>query len=86
MLSEAWKQKAVCRPEHAALMTAESKPGDAWISRLGQLCATCPVAVECARYAVSTNGQGFFAGVWVFDRGPQRQVALHVLSRKAGMR
>lgn len=86
VVAESWKERALCRPEHAALMTADSMPKAHAITQLGLVCAACPVARECAADAVTKNPLGFRAGVWIHDRGPQRQVSLHVLMRKAGMR
>lgn len=81
----AWQQNAVCRPEHAAAMTADAKPSDEYLSRLGMICAGCPVTMQCARYALQHNPAGFWAGVWVYHKGAHRQYAIQALKRKAAI-
>lgn len=66
-------------------MTADAKPSDERLSELGQICATCPVTRECARYGLSSGPVGYYAGVWVYHKGAHRNYAIAALKRKASM-
>ena len=79
----AWQEFAVCGPEHAELMTAETKPARSTLARLEAVCRSCPVARECAAYGLHTRGVGMFGGVWVGDRGPHRTSGIERLRMRA---
>ncbi len=80
-----WQRDAVCGTKHAAAMTADAKPSDEYLSQLGQICATCPVTRDCARYALNTGPVGFWAGIWVDHKGAHRNHAIAALKRKAAI-
>lgn len=63
-----WMDHAICTPDVA--WTADFQPDEATLSRLGAVCAVCPVIAECASYALDYRCEtGMYAGVWLPSSG-----------------
>lgn len=77
-----WHDEALCSPVDAALFTSDVKPSAAQLTRLGQVCAACPVARQCANYALKTGASGVWAGVFVYPKGTARMESRRALERK----
>jgi hypothetical protein len=62
-----WKGKAPCSeyPHHTLPWTGDHSPSPEHYLAMINVCATCPVIIECARYAIEDAEGGFYAGVWL---------------------
>lgn len=82
-MSTHWQSRAVCPPAMAWLFTTETKPNPHTIIQLAEHCNHCPVFTECAGMGAKSTGCGFFAGVYLPDRGTSRLTARDELARRA---
>jgi UDP-N-acetylmuramyl pentapeptide phosphotransferase/UDP-N-acetylglucosamine-1-phosphate transferase len=63
-----WMDFAICTPDPA--WTSDTPPDAVTLSRLGAICAVCPVSAACASYALDNRCQtGMYAGVWLPTAG-----------------
>lgn len=63
-----WMDLAICRPDPA--WTGDRMPEMAVLTRLGAICAACPVIGNCASYALGAKCElGMYAGVWLPNSG-----------------
>lgn len=53
--------------------TTDYVPKDEWQKQMAAVCEECPVRAECARHALETAPSGFYAGMWVSNRGGRQR-------------
>lgn len=90
MRSLDWQDWSACTPNDAAAFTVTRKPHPQEMARLWGICFRCPVIQHCAIHALDDlhSGElrcGFYAGVYIPDRGNQRDAARTKLMAKAGV-
>lgn len=52
-LDEEWRTESACRQGHDPEIWYPTNPHDSWLGVA--ICKTCPVAMECLRYALAHN-------------------------------
>lgn len=74
-----WRETAACNGVNSDVFFPDSEdPDDSAAAK--QVCAECPVAVECLQYSLATN-QG--AGVWGgLDEGERRRMRRRIRDRE----
>lgn len=60
-LSSEWTRRAACRDTFSEEWFPANEKGSI-PDRIKQLCAGCPVRIECLRYAIGTDSKGIWAG------------------------
>jgi hypothetical protein len=64
-----WMQQALCRLQHSGYFTGDTQPDPDTLQILRLICAQCPVAAQCADYALRNECQlGMYAGIWLGNR------------------
>jgi hypothetical protein len=69
-LDRPWTQRAACLEHQHLPWTDDRQPPASAVARMREICAECPVLIECARYALTGNNGhgadgGMYAGVWI---------------------
>lgn len=68
-LDNDWMSQALCRLDEPDWLF-DRRPDHETLSRMGAICAVCPVSPACASYALANNCEaGIYAGVWLPQSG-----------------
>jgi Transcription factor WhiB len=59
-----WISNAICSEYKHLPWISDIRPTPGEANAMRAVCQECPVARQCARYALNTAG-GFYAGVWL---------------------
>lgn len=69
-----WYRRAECAWHLTLPWVDERTPGEEQLTLMANVCAQCPVLVQCAIYATRDRdvAGGFYAGVWIPWRAANR--------------
>lgn len=84
MKSLDWQDDVRCTPDMAAAFTVDYKPNPEEMTRLGLICASCPVKIQCGHVGLASTSTGFYAGIFLPSIGQGRHLAVQALARKVG--
>lgn len=60
-----WMEDAQCQYHRDLPWTHDLMPDEYSVQIMSDVCASCPVILQCSRHALAEAQGGFFAGVWL---------------------